>query len=429
MSKMKLTANVYLHNEFIATLESNGVTCEFKLSEHYKANTRRNTLSLQSLNLTTDRLELLEYPNAPLPPFIQSILPEGVLREYLIVQSGMTIDENSFGADAYLLKAVGLDLPGALEIRDVITESIKDEFNNEISEPSPNHKHYFSLPGVQQKFSFIRRGNHFHIPLNGEYGNFIIKPQPVNSKLISIVHNEYFHMRLASLCGLNIPEIGILSLNDEEISTATQLEKGTLCFYIERFDRDGDLKVHMEELHQALRIEGKITSDSKYVDFNFVEVIGFLHRVDQKYQSDLLEGYLKELAFNVLIGNADFHLKNSAIHYPNRTKPQKAPSYDILNTEFYGYYDMPLDLGLDGYSNMIADFDSNTFSALLQKAGVPDNYDVIFNDMKQAVKSNYQTAMQDDIFNQFLDTAFKQRLKDRFEQFFFEEPDIPGPRR
>src|SRR3546814_9033355 len=38
------------------------------------------------------------------------------------------------------------------------------------------------------------------------------------------------------------------------------------------------------------------------------------------------------LIFNTLIGNADMHLKNWSLIYPNKKTPRLAPAYDFLST-------------------------------------------------------------------------------------------------
>jgi serine/threonine-protein kinase HipA len=40
----------------------------------------------------------------------------------------------------------------------------------------------------------------------------------------------------------------------------------------------------------------------------------------------------RRLVFSVLIGNADMHLKNWSLLYPNRRKPVLSPAYDFVAT-------------------------------------------------------------------------------------------------
>ncbi len=45
--------------------------------------------------------------------------------------------------------------------------------------------------------------------------------------------------------------------------------------------------------------------------------------------------FIRRLVFNTLIGNADMHLKNWSLIYPDGRTPQLAPGYDFLSTTVY----------------------------------------------------------------------------------------------
>ena len=45
--------------------------------------------------------------------------------------------------------------------------------------------------------------------------------------------------------------------------------------------------------------------------------------------------YIRRLTFNALIGNADMHLKNWSLRYPDRRNAQLAPAYDFVATVAY----------------------------------------------------------------------------------------------
>jgi serine/threonine-protein kinase HipA len=45
--------------------------------------------------------------------------------------------------------------------------------------------------------------------------------------------------------------------------------------------------------------------------------------------------FIRRLVFNVLIGNADMHLKNWSLIYPDRRTAQLAPAYDFVSTIAY----------------------------------------------------------------------------------------------
>ena len=45
--------------------------------------------------------------------------------------------------------------------------------------------------------------------------------------------------------------------------------------------------------------------------------------------------FVRRLVFNVLIGNADMHLKNWSLIYANRGTPELSPAYDFVSTIAY----------------------------------------------------------------------------------------------
>jgi len=48
-----------------------------------------------------------------------------------------------------------------------------------------------------------------------------------------------------------------------------------------------------------------------------------------------LREFTRRLAFSVLVGNGDAHLKNWSLIYPDKRVPTLAPAYDIVSTPFY----------------------------------------------------------------------------------------------
>jgi serine/threonine-protein kinase HipA len=50
--------------------------------------------------------------------------------------------------------------------------------------------------------------------------------------------------------------------------------------------------------------------------------------------ADIVE-YIRRLTFNMLIGNADMHMKNWSLIYPDRRHVSLAPAYDFVSTVPY----------------------------------------------------------------------------------------------
>jgi serine/threonine-protein kinase HipA len=45
--------------------------------------------------------------------------------------------------------------------------------------------------------------------------------------------------------------------------------------------------------------------------------------------------FIRRLTFSALIGNADMHLMNWSLIYPDRRTPQLSPAYDVWSTVVY----------------------------------------------------------------------------------------------
>jgi serine/threonine-protein kinase HipA len=388
---LKVTAQVLLHDQHIGDIASDGKICTFKLLESYKQDADRDTLSLSLFTMQPERLAMFESVAAPLPAFIKILLPEGKVREQLIEDSGMVIGENSFAADVYLLDLCGADLSGAVSVVNVEHSQVYDDFRQEVIKAETPEKAR-TLSGAQEKFSVNKYKGKLVLPYDGESGSYIAKPQPNHvAKLPNLVLNEYLHMKLASRMGLEIPDVEVIytRLKDDEEERP--------FFVIKRFDRtDAGQKIHMEEIHQILNTGSVVSSDSKYDDFSYAEIISFLHTVDKRLNTNITYEYLKELVFSVLIGNADFHLKNSALIYPDKKLPSKAPSYDLLNTEIYGFRRIPVCL-YDAVQIDVNDFDEESYHMILKKAGIKQpEFESLFARFQEKIYAEFLALIEND---------------------------------
>jgi serine/threonine-protein kinase HipA len=67
----------------------------------------------------------------------------------------------------------------------------------------------------------------------------------------------------------------------------------------------------------------------KASDMNMAAVIGA-----ESGEADIAE-FVRRLTFSALIGNADMHLKNWSVIYPDRRNAALAPAYDFVSTILY----------------------------------------------------------------------------------------------
>jgi serine/threonine-protein kinase HipA len=91
------------------------------------------------------------------------------------------------------------------------------------------------------------------------------------------------------------------------------------------YSRDG---VHVEDFAQIFGLY----PDEKYRKasvMNVATVIGA-----ESDDNDMAE-FVRRLTFNTLIGNADMHVKNWSVIYPDRYAARLAPAYDFVSTISY----------------------------------------------------------------------------------------------
>ncbi len=113
---------------------------------------------------------------------------------------------------------------------------------------SPANK--FSLAGVQMKFSMKEKDGRYNLCKGDMLGDWIVKTPSTTHK--DVPENEYTAMKLAELVGVNIPEIKLVELGKLDNLPQINLPDEKLAFAIKRFDRDGDVRIHMEDFAQVL---------------------------------------------------------------------------------------------------------------------------------------------------------------------------------
>ena len=130
-------------------------------------------------------------------------------------------------------------------------------------------------------------------------------------------------MTLARLIGMDVPETRLVNI--DEVGNLPE-DIGNLsgqALAVKRFDRSDDgSAVHIEDFAQVFGVypEDKYKRASAR---NIAAVIGA-----EGSEEDVAE-FIRRLTFNVLIGNADMHLKNWSLIYPDRRNAALAPAYDF----------------------------------------------------------------------------------------------------
>lgn len=230
----------------------------------------------------------------------------------------------------YLMAVLGADLAGAVTVQPMDGES-------EHGHSHDRHQHHededqqqknvlrFSLAGVQLKFSAVMEASDgLTVPAHGVGGSWIVKLP--STHYASVAENEYAMLELARATGIQVPPIRLVPVAEiEGLPPDVARLKGS-ALAVERFDRAADgRRVHMEDFAQVFGL----FPDDKYGERSYANIAAVLWV--ETGEEGTYE-FVRRLVFSVLIGNADLHLKNWSILYPDGRKPVLSPAYDFVST-------------------------------------------------------------------------------------------------
>ncbi len=302
-------------------------------ANEFKENPYRPTFSLTTHPDFPNSEKLLSIPwskKQKLHPTLSNLLPEGALRE-LIAQGLKTHSDNEFQIFSYL----GQDLPGALIATPLAPENVPDSIlrsydqSKAIPFETNDQKNKFSLAGVQMKFSMKEREGRFTLAQNNDdLGDWIIKTPSTLHK--NVPFNEYTAMTLASLAGIDIPEIKLMALNKLDNLPQINLPDEKMAFAIKRFDRNQNTRIHMEDFAQVL----VKYPHEKYDTANYEQIGKVLYNFSGNGLADVQQ-FARRLLVNILLANGDAHLKNWSLLYKDKVTPTLSPAYDIVTTRVY----------------------------------------------------------------------------------------------
>ena len=265
-----------------------------------------------------------------LPHWFSHLLPEGRLRDAVASAAG-TNKAREFN----LLARIGIDdLPGALRIGPADElRSVKrpPELTAASDEHNGNPLLKFSLAGTQLKFSIFRDERGLTVPVRGQAGNVIAKLPDGRPGFSGVPEAELACLNLARLSGIDTPKASLVSLSEIAGLEEWARNISAPALIVDRFDRNGHRRTHMEEVAQVLNIPST-GENAKYWRANFetiANIVGGLCGLDS------VRDVITRIVFNVLIGNGDAHLKNWSILYPDGIIPVLSPIYDVLPTVLY----------------------------------------------------------------------------------------------
>ncbi|MFQ5533521.1 MAG: type II toxin-antitoxin system HipA family toxin [Sphingomonadales bacterium] len=317
--------DVLLYDEPIGTLTRvGGDRTLFAFNDAYIEDQNRPVLGLSFKDQFGELITEFRPTQTRVMPFFSNLLPEGHMRTYLAERAGVNPVREFF-----LLWVLGVDLPGAITIKPADGEAWPPDAHDDGDDNHDNDRREnalrFSLAGVQLKFSAINeaRGG-LTIPAKGIGGSWIVKLP--SREFAGVPENEFSMLTLARLIGMDVPALQLVDIdaikNLPEDIGALQGQ----ALVIERFDRQqGSYAVHIEDFAQIFGIY----PEDKYKRASHRSIARVI--AAEGGEADIVE-FVRRMTFNVLIGNADMHMKNWSMIYSDRRNAALAPAYDFVST-------------------------------------------------------------------------------------------------
>ena len=336
-------------------------------ADEFKSDAARPTFSLITHPGFPRSDQLMLQPwvrNQRLHPTLSNLLPEGSLRE-LIAQGLKVHIDNEF----HILSYLGQDLPGALVAEPMEPDDVPDSILSihgkakVVKFEKVTHEKKFSLAGVQMKFSMKEKDGRYNLSKGDTLGDWIIKTP--STKYEDVPVNEFTAMTLASMAGVDVPEIKLVELDKLDNLPQIKLPDEKLAFAIKRFDRNDGQRIHTEDFAQVL----VKYPHEKYNSANYEQIGKILYGFSGDGLADTQQ-LARRLLVNILLANGDAHLKNWSLLYSDQITPQLSPAYDIVTTSVYidgeKHYALNLGKTKDWYGVTFANFE-----AWAKRAGVP----------------------------------------------------------
>ncbi|MFC3909194.1 HipA domain-containing protein [Legionella dresdenensis] len=298
--------------------------------------------------------------------FLRNLLPEGYAFDELL--QNLHVSRNNTFA---LIRALGLDIPGALIFKQPETQIpeqgtfrllTEKELIERLDERDIRSlviwdgKPRLSVAGIQDKINLM-------ITSQGQLGfgegalcsTHILKFE--RQKQSHLVVNEYLTMRLAKQCGLNVANAALQQYGNHH------------ALLVERFDRklinDNQVKRrHVIDGCQALNLPPEYKYERNYGSNRDVAHIRdgaslpLLFAFADRCQNPAVtrQQMLDWVLFNILVYNLDAHGKNISF-YVNSQGISLTPLYDLINVRLYPDMEQELAMALGD------EFDSDNINA------------------------------------------------------------------
>ncbi|PRQ06215.1 type II toxin-antitoxin system HipA family toxin [Enhygromyxa salina] len=246
------------------------------------------------------------------------LLPQGPSRR--LFQRVAGLDEAD--ADPFeLLLAIGADLPGAVTLAPS-TQWVSDAATRSVPAKPLLNAAGFSLPGAQLKLSLRDGEGGLVVPVGGEQGSWIAKFD--DPRMPGLPTLEFSTTQWAVAAGIRAHQAQLVSIQDfAKLPEALPTGDGQV-FLASRFDRSAEGSIHVEDFGQIFDFPAG--AEQYHASYEaLASVLAALARDD-------LREYVERLAFMIVSGNGDAHLKNWGVIYSDRRTPRLSPAYDLVST-------------------------------------------------------------------------------------------------
>jgi len=292
--------------------------------EGWEANGQKPRLGLDFLRRLGPRSHASD-----LPAWFENLLPERESPLRLRLSQLYNLRE---GQSFELLKAVGHDLIGAVEVKpsdgayqDELPRAVADKDG---SEGELKLDRLSALTGMQLKFSMSMVNERLVLSAKSNSSSWIVKL--AGAEYDELAEVEHTTMTWAQHAGFSVPPCFVVPFDQLHGLPRDWVERPTPALAIRRFDRRADgSKIHQEDLCQALGIRSR----EKYGDQDSrIGFDGALRLVSDACGLEDGHEMARRIGFMIASGNSDAHLKNWALLWGDRLRPRLAPCFDLVAT-------------------------------------------------------------------------------------------------
>jgi serine/threonine-protein kinase HipA len=261
-------------------------------------------------------------------------------------------------------------------------------------------KSQITITGVQPKLSIElvpgeNRNEPKRFTIVGLWGGYILKPPAPQYPQLPEV--EDLTMHLAEIARIKVVPHSLI-----------RLQSGSLAYITKRIDRNGKVKLHMEDMCQLTE---RLTEDKYHGSYE--QVARTILRFSTNPGLDVVN-FFEQLLFSFLTGNADMHLKNFSLINQPGTGPVLSPSYDLVATALVNPADdEDVALTLNGKKKKLKRKDF--ISALDTIKLDPKQQENIFRKMDKA-KDKWLEFTEMSFLSADLKESFKELIRSRFER-------------